>query len=60
MIYNGWKEKWQEDAMEKDLRRLVIKAFHVRDVSYGEENRVTPDGVMTVDEIGRASCRERV
>ena len=35
MIYNGWKEKWQEDAMEKDLRRLVIKAFHVRDVSYG-------------------------
>ena len=49
MIYNGWKEKWQEDAMEKDLRRLVIKAFHVRDVSYGEENRVTPDGVMTVD-----------
>ena len=35
--------------MEKDLRRLVIKAFHVRDVSYGEENRVTPDGVMTVD-----------
>ncbi|MDD7142251.1 MAG: proline reductase cluster protein PrdD [bacterium] len=35
--------------MEKDLRRLVIKAFHVQDVSYGQENRVMPDGRMVID-----------
>lgn len=35
--------------MEKDLRRLVIKAFHIRDVVCGEENRVTAEGRMTVD-----------
>ena len=35
--------------MEKDLRRLVIKAFHVTAVDEGEENRVTVDGRMTVN-----------
>lgn len=35
--------------MEKDLRRLVIKAFHVTDVQDGEENRATPDGRFTVN-----------
>ena len=35
--------------MEKDLRRLVIKAFHVQDVSYGQENRVMPDGRMVIN-----------
>lgn len=32
----------------KDLRRLVIKAFHVDNVSPGVENAVTADGSMTV------------
>lgn len=35
--------------MEKDLRRLVIKAFHIREVVCGEENRVTAEGRMMVD-----------
>ena len=32
--------------MEKeiDLRRLVIKAFHITDVEEGEENKVTASG----------------
>ncbi|MCB7304314.1 proline reductase cluster protein PrdD [Bariatricus massiliensis] len=34
--------------MEKDLRRLVIKAYHVTEVLAGDENRVTVDGKMTV------------
>lgn len=33
---------------EKDLRRLVIKAFHIKRVSEGEKNQVTTDGEMTV------------
>lgn len=36
--------------MEKNLRRLVIKAFHVNDVQPGEENKVTVDGKMTVSD----------
>lgn len=35
--------------MERELRRLVIKAFHVVDVKCGDENRVTVDGTMTVN-----------
>lgn len=35
--------------MEKDLRRLVIKAFHIKNVEEGEQNRVSPDGNLTVD-----------
>ena len=33
---------------EKDLRRLVIKAFHIKKVSEGDKNQVTTDGEMTV------------
>jgi len=33
---------------EIDLRRLVIKAFHMTDVEFGDENRITMDGIMTV------------
>ena len=32
----------------KDLRRLVIKAFHMNDVEWGEHNDITVDGHMTV------------
>ena len=31
--------------------RLTVRAYHVTDVEYGEENRVTVDGKLTV-------CRE--
>ena len=33
---------------EIDLRRLVIKAFHMTDVEWGEHNNITTDGHMTV------------
>ncbi|MCP1102900.1 D-proline reductase (dithiol) PrdD [Aequitasia blattaphilus] len=32
-----------------DLRRLVIKAFHIDQVEFGEENRVTTDGKLVLD-----------
>lgn len=32
----------------KDLRKLVIKAFHITDVEWGEHNDITVDGRMTV------------
>lgn len=35
--------------MEKKLRRLVIKAFHVQEVCAGEENRVSLEGKLTVN-----------
>ena len=37
--------------MEKeiDLRRLVIKAFHITDVEEGEENKVTASGKMMIE-----------
>ena len=37
--------------MEKeiDLRRLVIKAFHITDVEEGEENKVTGSGKMMIE-----------
>ena len=34
---------------EIDLRKLVIKAFHITDVSWGDENRVTSDGYMIIN-----------
>ncbi|MGM9618951.1 MAG: proline reductase cluster protein PrdD [Oscillospiraceae bacterium] len=34
---------------EINLRRLVIKAFHVNEVEWGAENRVTADGKMTIN-----------
>ncbi|MEG1956638.1 MAG: glycine/sarcosine/betaine reductase component B subunit, partial [Lachnospiraceae bacterium] len=33
---------------EKDLRRLVIKAFHMNKVEWGEHNDISPDGKMQV------------
>ena len=32
----------------KDLRRLVIKAYHMNEVEWGEHNKITVDGKMTV------------
>ena len=32
----------------KDLRKLVIKAFHMTNVEWGEKNDITVDGNMTV------------
>ena len=32
----------------KDLRRLVIKAYHMNDVEWGEHNDITVDGKITV------------
>ena len=32
----------------KDLRRLVIKAYHINEVEWGEHNKVTADGKMIV------------
>ena len=32
----------------KDLRRLVIKAYHMNEVGWGEHNDITVDGKMTV------------
>lgn len=34
---------------EKQLRRLVIKAFHIHSVQEGADNNVTPDGILSVD-----------
>ena len=41
----------EDDYMEKeiDLRRLVIKAFHITEVEEGGENRVTASGKMTIE-----------
>ncbi len=35
-------------AQEIDLRKLVIKTFHINNVEWGEENLVTADGHMVV------------
>jgi len=34
---------------EIELRRLVIKAFHVKNVVFGDKNDVTTEGVMTIN-----------
>ena len=34
----------------KDLRRLVIKAFHMDEVEWGEHNDITPDGKMAINQ----------
>ena len=41
----------EDDYMEKeiDLRRLVIKAFHITEVEEGGENKVTASGKMTIE-----------
>lgn len=37
-------------VQEIDLRRLVIKAFHMDDVALGDENKITMDGHLTIDQ----------
>ena len=32
-----------------EMRRLVIKAFHMTDVEFGDENKITTDGKMTLN-----------
>ena len=39
-------------AADIELRRLVIKAFHMDDVEYGDENKITTDGKMTICKDG--------
>ena len=36
-------------ANDIELRRLVIKAFHMTDVEMGEENKITYNGKMTIN-----------
>ena len=36
-------------VQEIDLRRLVIKSFHMTDVEMGDENKITMDGKLTID-----------
>ena len=35
-----------------ELRRLVIKAYHMDDVQFGDENKITTDGKMTITKDG--------
>ena len=35
-----------------ELRRLVIKAFHMTDVEFGDENKITTGGSMTITKDG--------
>ena len=35
-----------------ELRRLVIKAFHMTDVEFGDENKITTGGSMTINKDG--------
>lgn len=37
------------DNAEKDLRRLVIKTFHIKQASESDENSLTAGGVMKID-----------
>ena len=39
-------------AADIELRRLVIKAFHMTDVEMGNENKITTDGHMTICKDG--------
>ena len=51
---------------EINLRRLVIKAFHMTDVEWGEENTITTDGHMTVSKgmldqlVAEDDCIEKI
>ena len=35
-----------------ELRRLVIRAFHMNDVEFGDQNQITTDGKMTITKDG--------
>ncbi|MGF7017677.1 D-proline reductase (dithiol) PrdD [Lachnospiraceae bacterium PF1-21] len=50
-----YKEARILDGKETILRRLVIKAFHIDEVSVGEENSAGTTGVMTVNKDVLAS-----
>lgn len=39
-------------AEDIELRRLVIKAFHMNDVSFGDADKITTDGKMTITKDG--------
>ena len=36
-------------ANDIELRRLVIKAFHMTEVEMGDENKITTSGKMTIN-----------
>ena len=42
-----------------ELRRLVIKAFHMTDVEFGDENKITTDGKMTLNNDCLAALQEK-
>lgn len=44
--------------MEKELKKLVIKSYHVKNVECGKTNRVTDSGEMTVDCSGIAAIND--
>ncbi len=47
------------DEKEKQLRRLVIKSFHVNSVKEGDKSDMAPDGTLFVDkEFGRNLLKE--
>lgn len=51
---------------EKDLRRLVIKSFHIKNVMWSSENTLSPDGTMTISKdfadslMGKESLVEKI
>mgnify|MGYP002627297035 CR=1 FL=1 len=46
-------------ANDIELRRLVIKAYHMTDVSMGDENRITTSGTMTINNDCLAALTEK-
>ena len=39
-------------ANDIEMRRLVIKAFHMTEVEFGDENKITTSGTMTLNNDG--------
>lgn len=46
-------------ASDIELRRLVIKAFHMNEVEMGDENKITTDGKMTINNDCLAGLTEK-
>ncbi len=46
-------------ANDIELRRLVIRSFHMTEVTMGEENRITTGGKMTISSDGLAALAEK-
>ena len=42
-----------------EMRRLVIKAFHMTDVEFGDDNKITTDGKMTLNKDCLAALQEK-